>query len=129
MAVNWLWGREDGGPDSTVTAYGLEIKPLFSVLVLRFGHGSRDAYHSHAFNCVSWLLTGGLFEQFQDGKGVTYSPSLRPIFTYRTTFHKVDGVKQANWVLSFRGPWATTWRDSSAAGDKTLTHGRKETQP
>ena len=45
---------KDGGPDSTVWMYGIEVKWLFSILLLRFEDGSRDAYHSHAFDCVSW---------------------------------------------------------------------------
>lgn len=53
---------KDGGGDSTVTGYFLiEIKSLFSVVLLRFDGESRDAYHEHAFNCVSWLLAAAGF--------------------------------------------------------------------
>jgi hypothetical protein len=127
LRVKWLWGQKDGGPDSRVYVWGLEIKGLFSVLVLRFDEGSREAFHTHAFNSISWLLSGRLHESTCPKWGGMYVhfPSWTPIRTTRLTFHKVDGVEPSNWVLTFRGPWADTWRDVSAAGDVTLTHGRK----
>lgn len=57
-----LLGQKDGGPDSNVRMRGLEIKGLCSVLELHFAPGSREAYHSHAFNAVSWVLSGALWE-------------------------------------------------------------------
>lgn len=100
---------KDGGPDSTVTGYWLtEIKRLFSVALLRFGHGSRDEYHSHAFNSVSWLLSGMLEERMLDGRIVVHRPGIRPIVTRRDDFHRVvsDGT---SWVFTLRGPWADRW--------------------
>jgi hypothetical protein len=52
---------KDGGAESTVWAHWLiEIKSLFSVALLRFEDGTRDAFHSHAFGCVSWVICGRL---------------------------------------------------------------------
>ena len=49
---------KDGGPESTVWGFWLiEIKKLFSVALLCFENGSREAFHTHAFNSVSWVLT------------------------------------------------------------------------
>lgn len=121
------WGP-DGGPEST--SYGfflIELKKLFSIVLLRFDDKSREAFHSHAFNSVSWLLSGQLTENFIDGKGHQLNPSLKPILTRRSTFHKVDSTGRS-WVLSFRGPWAPIWLEYLEEGKRwrVLTHGRKE---
>lgn len=122
-----LWNDKDGGPESKVRCWGLEIKGLFSVLLLKFENGTRDAFHSHAFNSISLVLTGGLLEEFH---------SLPPEFaevhgpgdivkTYRTTTHKVYGVAKASWVLTLRGPWADTWQEVVGRRYSTLKHGRQ----
>jgi hypothetical protein len=122
---------KDGGAESSVTAYWLcEFKSLFSVALLRFDGKSRDAYHSHAFDCVSWVLRGELREQHVSGalRDRLYPASWRHVVTTRDTFHKVDSLREdgPTWVLTFRGPWDKTWREWTAArGHETLTHGRK----
>jgi hypothetical protein len=135
---------KDGGPESTVWAYTLiEIKCLFTIVLLRFENGSRDAYHSRAFDCISWLLSGGLVETRQpecqtsgrcakpnaacDAPSVyTYLPNWWPIITRRAHHHKVVSVGRS-WVLSFRGPWAATWRETDGATGEvsTLRSGRE----
>ena len=126
-----LWGGKDGGPESKVYVWGLEIKSLFSVLLLRFDEGSREAFHSHAFNAISWVLTGQLWERLDPGgagvlpRWAIYKPARKPIVTPRERTHQVRGVASRSWVLTLRGPWQRTWRDISAAGSFTLTHGRK----
>lgn len=132
--MKFLWNKKDGGPESRVWMYGLEIKSLFSILLLRFEDGSREAYHSHAFNCFSWVLSGGLLERFVRTRGlpwfvVRHAPSWRGFSTHRDTFHKVTSIGRT-WVLTFRGPWAGTWQEyTKERGLVTLTHGRKEVQP
>lgn len=120
---------KDGGPESKVWAYvGIEVKSLFSIILLRFEHGSREAYHSHAFNAMSWVLSGCLVEFVKEAREVNlYRPSVRPVFTSRDTFHQVRS-RGRTWVLSFRGPWSRTWREyiPAEARTVTLTHGRKE---
>lgn len=118
---------KDGGPDSTVWGlFFVEIKSLFSVALLCFEDGSREAYHEHAFNCISWILKGALKEEYIEGKVVQHRCGFWPILTYRNTFHKVSSVGRT-WVLTFRGPWSKTWREflPSSGEYKTLTHGRK----
>src|SRR5262245_46422140 len=115
---------KDGGPESHVWGFWLiEWKRVFSIVLLRFEDGSRDAYHTHALNAVSWLLSGRLVEHvfgasLEDFGICTYTPSWRPIVTRRNTNHKVVSVGQS-WVLSFRGPWAPTWKETDAAGIET----------
>lgn len=127
--MTWHFGAKDGGPESRVRAYGYESKRLGSVLLLRFGDGTRDAFHSHAFNAVSWLLRGALHEHVRRRRSVVtnrwYLPSLRPIVTPRARFHQVES-RGTSWVLSVRGPWVETWREK-VPGQKEylLTHGRK----
>lgn len=122
-----LWNDKDGGPESKVRCWGLEIKSLFSVLVLRFDRGTRDAYHSHAFNAASWLLRGSLREVHIENGTEFHLPELRPIITKRETTHKVYGGPGASWVLSFRGPWADHWYEFVSTHYVRLTHGRQVT--
>lgn len=118
---------KDGGPDSNVDAYVLiEIKSLFSIMLLKFNKGSRENYHSHAFNALSIYLTGCTDEMFinrptirRKGFNIKYTP--------RNMFHKIFAYTNA-WCLTFRGPWCDTWQEYNKESDKytTLTHGRKE---
>jgi hypothetical protein len=133
---------KDGGPESKVTGYWLiEAKKLFSVVLLHFENGSREAYHSHAFNSISWVLTGLLIEHRLYGASPSYTdqpwvkfyrPSLKPVFTSRENLHRVlskDDTwvlsKDDTWVLSFRGPWADNWQEIVPEGWRWLTHGRQ----
>ncbi len=123
----FFYGK-DGGQYSTVWGYWLiEIKSLFSVVLLRFDGKSREAFHTYAFGCFSWVLRGGLQERHRYGRIDAHMPSLRPFITRRTTFHKVHSVGRS-WVLSFRGPWARTWQEYLPNEDRvvTLSEGRKE---
>jgi hypothetical protein len=115
---------KDGGDESLVTGYWLvEIKSLFSIVLLCFEDGTREAYHNHAFNCFSWVLSGGLLEHHLDGAFEGHGPSCRPFITRRSTFHKVRSAGRT-WVLSFRGPWSKTWKESINGEERTLSHGR-----
>lgn len=129
--MKWLWHAKDGGKESKVWCYGLEIKSLFSILLLRFEDGSREAYHSHAFNCLNWVLKGKLIEHriYLDEMSdfFIYKKSIIPFIIKRKHMHKVSS-KGRTWVLTFRGPWRDTWREYLPGEDRfiTLTHGRKE---
>lgn len=136
-----MFGHKDGGPESRVHMYGVESKRFGSILLLRFAAGSREAYHSHAFNCVSRILTGALYEDRMypgtmgrvDGfrgpafKGRVFQPRTGWFKTTRNNMHKVSGMAPVTWVFTLRGPWADTWREYvPRKGFTTLTHGRKE---
>lgn len=119
---------KDGGPESRVSGFWLiEFKPLFSIALLKFEDGSRAAYHTHAFNSVSWLLKGTLIEDILNGHVRVYGSGPIPIITKRNTFHKVTSLG-TSWVLTFRGPWSKTWKEYLPITDKLirLTNGRKE---
>lgn len=131
--MKFCYVGKDGGPESTVWGFWLiEIKSLFSIALLCFENGSRDAYHSHAFNSVSWVLTGGLFEDTIQPYRRTkvYWPSLLPVITRRQEMHKVSSIGRS-WVLTFRGPWRERWQEYLPLEKRlrTLTHGRIECQP
>ncbi len=115
---------KDGGKESHVWGYFFEIKKLFSIVLLRFENGSREAFHSHAFNSLSWVLKGELTEHLINGVTKIYTPSIFPILTKRTTFHKVSSFNRS-YVLTIRGPWSDTWKENIAGKEITLTHGRK----
>lgn len=112
---------KDGGKESTVTGYWLiEIKSLFSIVLLKFENGSRDVYHSHAFDSLNWILSGCvkeyLIENDWDGESACagktnyYKKSLFPVLTKRSTFHKVVSIG-TTWVFAIRGPWSKSWKE------------------
>ena len=100
--------------------------------VLRFDKGSREAYHTHAFNALSWVLHGWLEEHVLQAFNKEFienlKPSFMPIFTPRERMHRVFGMADHTWVLSFRGPWVDKWKEWLPTLKKyiTLTHGRQE---
>jgi quercetin dioxygenase-like cupin family protein len=115
----------DGGKDSGVTGYFIvEIKPLFSIVLLKFNKGTRDAYHSHAFNAVTIWLKGVVREH------ELFSP-LKPRiwgsgdakYTPRHNIHMVEALTDT-WALSIRGPWSKTWFEYKDGKIIELTHGR-----
>lgn len=112
-----------------------ELSPY---LLLRFDEGSRDAYHTHAFNSISWVLKGELEEvtrtcvQYGGCYHTNYKPSLKPIYTPREKLHKMYGCAKHTWVLTFRGPWVDHWYEIVEGGLKSplsklvkLTHNRE----
>ena len=122
-----FYKAKDGDKDSCVWGWWLiESKSLFSIALLCFEDGSREAFHSHAFNCVSWVLKGRLDEYNLDKTHNTYKPSFKPIYTKRNTFHKVFSTGRT-WVLTFRGPWSKEWKEYLPKTEEyvTLTNGRK----
>jgi hypothetical protein len=125
--MKFLHFGKDGGLFSTVWGFWLvELKRLFSIVLLVFEPGSRDAYHDHAFDAISWVLRGELHEEhLATGRVVIHRPSWRPIITRRSTFHKVVSVGRT-WVFSLRGPWTATWHEYEPRDDRftTLAEGR-----
>lgn len=124
-----LCKSKDGGPNSTVTAHFLiEWKKGFSVALLKFDKGSRDNYHSHAFNAKSIMLSGRLDEYVigEDEDVLSSYKRFKWKATPRSVTHKVYAL-ETSWVLTFRGPWQNTWTEVTPLGVViTLTHGRKE---
>lgn len=119
---------KDGGPDSNVTGYWLvEIKSLFSIVLLRFADGSRENYHSHAFHAFSWVMKGKLLEEHMQLKTNHIYPSWIPFITTRQCFHRVTSYGDT-WALTFRGPWSKSWAEYSPVTEEiiVLSNGRKE---
>jgi hypothetical protein len=124
---------KDGGPESPVDAFVLiEIKALFSIVLLRFNPGGRPGYHSHAFNAWTWFLWGDMVEMFPGrpfSPSTLYRRSWRPKVTPRLLMHRVWAYR-TSWAFTLRGPWAGTWQEQHYGGPSgvrtiTLTHGRK----
>lgn len=118
---------KDGGKLSTVEGFWLiEIKPLFSVALLKFNEGSREAFHTHAFHAVSWYLFGDATEYDIDGTSKRWVGFCFPKITLRNKFHKVYAHKPT-YVLTLRGPWVDRWKEFLPRTKEylTLTHGRK----
>lgn len=123
---------KDGGLKSTVNGFWfIEWKNLFSIVLLRFEKGSRENYHSHAFNAVSWFLKGVLEEHTIDlkNKKITkkwFKGICKPKYTPRSQVHKFF-CKEEALCLTFRGKWVDRWIEYNQQKDEviTLTHGRK----
>ena len=126
MGNRFFQKTKDVGPESPVDAFFLvEIKSLFSIAVLRFNRGSRENYHSHAFNALTWFISGDLEEDIYVFKNHKYKRSLLPKVTKRSCVHKVIAHK-TSWCFTIRGPWADIWHEVDKDGKLiTLTHGRK----
>lgn len=122
----FFYKKFDGGKESGVTGYFLiEWKAVFSIGLLHFKKGSRENYHSHAFNALTWFLSGTVTEEKHKGKKKNFGPSFWPKFTPRTNVHRVVSHSDT-WALTFRGPWEDTWYEVSPFGDTTkMTHGRR----
>lgn len=125
---------KDGGEESHVTGFFIvEIKSLFSIVLLHFRNGTREAFHSHAFNAITWFLKGQVTEHRLYPGSQTFGPivtqflpSFVPKITLRSNLHKVFSLGDT-WALSFRGPWKDSWIEYRSTEKKfvTLTHGRK----
>lgn len=126
---------KDGGPESPVTAYVLiEYKPLFSIMFLKFRKGTREEYHTHAFNALTLFIVGKMFEErlhlginndyFKIVK--RYKKSIFPKITTKDNLHRIT-AKKDSWCFTIRGPWVNTWYEyNELTNTKTyLTHGRK----
>lgn len=123
--MRFLNKSHDGGKDSGVTGYFLiEIKSLFSIVLLKFNKGTREAYHNHAFNALTFWLKGNVLEHKLDGQTLEWK-SGNVKYTPRDNFHKVEALSET-WALCLRGPWKDQWNESRNNKLITLTHGRKE---
>lgn len=123
--MKFLSKSPDGGKNSGVTGYFLvEIKLLFSIVLLKFNKGTREAYHNHAFNAITLWLKGSVREHMLDGRTLEWKGG-NVKYTPRETFHKVEALTDT-WALCFRGPWIDKWNEYRKNKQVTLTHGRNE---
>lgn len=124
----FFYTKPDGGANSGVTGYFfLEWKPLFSVGILHFRKGTREAFHNHAFNAVSFWLKGSVTEvrhSSQLTQNKYFSAGFRPKFTPRSNCHKII-AHEDTYCLTLRGPWLDYWYEIRNGERVTLTHGRK----
>lgn len=130
--MRFLEKTKDGGEKSTVDAYFLfEVKSLFSIALLKFNKGSRENYHTHAFNAFTWFLSGDLEEEsinYTDSKKSflkKYKRSFIPKFTKKDNLHRVFAHRDS-WCLTVRGSWDNKWTEYNRNLDETYlyTHGR-----
>lgn len=125
----FFYKKPDGGNKSGVTGYFLiEWKILFSIGILHFKKGSREAYHNHAFNAITWWLKGSVTEDKLLGGMHNFYPSIKPKITMHDNFHKVHAHTDT-YAITFRGPWKDTWNECIGGEFITLTHGRKVINP
>lgn len=119
----------DGGANSGVTAYFLiEWKSVFSIALLRFDRGSREAFHEHAFSAITLWLKGQVRERVLHSiwpceTSYRYFSAGDVKHTPRDLFHRIEAVK-VSWALTLRGPWRDQWCEYRDGKLVTLTHGR-----
>lgn len=114
---------KDGGKDSTVDAYFLfEIKGFISVALLRFNKGSRNNFHSHAFNALTWFIRGDMREVLLCGQEKKYKRSLLPKITKKECMHKVV-AEEVSWCFTVRGKWEDKWQEVDPKTGATITLG------
>jgi len=102
---------KDGGKESPVDAYFLiECKGLFSVALLKFNKGGREAYHTHAFDAYTWFLKGDLVEEDVSGEHYTYKRSIFPKLTLKSKNHRVKALSDS-WCFTVRGKWDKQWTE------------------
>lgn len=124
--IKLLTKCKDGGPESPVDAYFLiEWKGVFSVALLKFNKGRREAYHTHAFHALTWFLFGELEEQRFGRSSKKYKRGILPKVTKRDNLHRVKAYRDS-WCITLRSPWQDTWTEYCETTNKvtTLTHGR-----
>ena len=120
------WGT-DGGKNSGVIGFWIcEIKTFFSIVILHFNKGTRENYHSHAFNAYTFFIYGRIEEQLLNGNINIWKPSLYPKYTPRSTFHRVKALENT-LCISFRGSWFNYWYEYSPNNNEyiLLTNNRK----
>ena len=124
-----LCKRKDGGKDSSVDAYILlEIKRYFSIVLLKFNKGGREVFHTHAFDALTWFISGEMVEEDVSGELYIYTRSIRPKLTLRAKNHRVIAIVDS-LCFSIRGPWSPTWSEYTRDTDTTTVlaaHRRKE---
>lgn len=114
---------KDGGPESYVTGWFIESKRLGSLALLSFAPGSREAFHSHAFNSHSIVVgPGHLEEVFYDGSSIEHKPGSF-VHTKKKDLHKVYS-HGTTYVLTVRGPWGYYWNEIADGYVYYLEHGR-----
>jgi len=118
--------KYDGGKESGVTGFMLiEWKPVVSIGLLHFNTGSREAYHSHAFNAITWWIIGDVTEEtYAERIRKRFIPSFKPKITRRGKVHKVIAHCDT-LAFTIRGPWKDTWFEMRGEKKVTLTHGRR----
>ena len=122
--MKFLSKAKDGGPESPVDAYFLfEIKPFGSIALLKFNKGTRESFHTHAFNAMTWFLYGDMIEENINGSLRKYSFSLLPKITKKTNNHRIIAYKPS-WCFTIRGPWARTWTEDKDGNTTVFGHGR-----
>lgn len=121
---------KDGGKYSPVDAYFLfEIKGFISIALLKFNKGTREAFHTHAFNAFTWFLCGDLEEEryhFDIDTIVSkkYSRKLVPKLTTKDNLHRVIAHTDS-WCFTIRGPWSKYWTEWNNGITTVFTHRRE----
>lgn len=121
LISSFMSKKKDGGSSSPVDAYFvIEMKGWFSVAFLKFNKGSREEYHTHAFNAYTWFIKGFLVEEDVGGDLYVYGKSIKPKLTKKSKNHRVKAIEDS-WCFTLRGPWDDYWTEYNDTKDETTT--------
>jgi hypothetical protein len=123
----FFFSKSDGGVESGVTAYCFfEWKIFFSIGILHFNPGSREDFHNHAFNAITFWISGSVVEEkFKNPISKVFSAGFRPKYTPRSNFHRIIAQNNGAYALTIRGPWLDYWYEVKNNDIRILTHGRR----
>lgn len=83
---------------------------------MKFNKGTREAYHKHVFDALTWWLWGSVIEHvFNENnednnkvEKINWCPWILPKYTPCDNLHKIEAL-ETSYAISFRGPWKDTW--------------------
>ena len=77
---------------------------------------------THAFNALTWFISGDLYEEDAIGETYKYKKSLLPKITPRNKNHRVLAIKNS-YCFTIRGKWVDNWTEYNKDKDETTILG------
>lgn len=106
-----------------------ECKYLGSLLYYNLQTEQQDRYHSHAFNSLNIVLSGGYNELVLDtDTGYAQMRSRKPGIFYQTRdcIHRLMTAKPGTRIITITGPWDKFWFEYHETKFRIMTWGRKK---
>ena len=111
-----------------------ECKWLCSIYLHCIKTETQDRFHTHAFNALAFILTGGYKEAQKDGIGrdasVTEHSFVAPTVRYipRLLNHQLLQAQPDTITVLVTSPWSHLWTEETVDGShvRLLTHGYRE---
>lgn len=104
----------------------IEIKWLFSIVILQFTPGCRENFHTQPFNSLTWWMSEA--EEHTPNSKKSLKPGWIPTYTPRDKLHRIN-TETTTWAISIRGKWVDTLKEYNENTKTTIeySHHRKIT--